>query len=64
MEEVKQKIDKERDDQSSQANKWVEKIRTLIVDATLDESLSEDLRERIIAALQDLSNRIYGHEAT
>mgnify|MGYP003667286531 CR=1 FL=1 len=62
LEEVEKKIHGERNDQKKQASRWVEKIRAMIVDAILAESLSEDLKERVISSLQDLSNRIGGHE--
>lgn len=42
--------------------RWNKKIRSLVVDAILDLTMTEELRERIIGGLTELAERIDTHE--
>ena len=42
--------------------RWNKKIRSLAVDAMLDLTITEEMRERIISGLEELAERIDTHE--
>lgn len=62
LERVEAMVKKEQGDLNKQREKWASKIRSCIVDAQLDETLEEDLKEKITLSLEELlgSLRSYG----
>ena len=61
MKKVKQQLKDEGATQEKQKKKWLKKIHGLECDAILDETLTDDLKERIISGLQELYNRVETH---
>ena len=55
---VKMELAKEMSDQKKQRERWGDKIRRLKADAACDETLDEDIREKIILSLEELSDSI------
>lgn len=49
-------------DEKEVNTRWSKKIRSLVVDAMLDLTMTEELRERIISGLTELAERIGTHE--
>ena len=47
---------------NKQRERWADRIRKMSVDAACDETISEELRERIVAQLQELSDGVRTHE--
>ena len=62
LNKVKKELAKEMSDQNKQKERWADRIRKISVDAACDETISEELRERIVAQLQELSDGIKTHE--
>ena len=60
--EIKKELGKEMSDQKKQKERWAERIRKLSVDAACDETISEELRERIIVQLKELAEGVRTHE--
>lgn len=55
---VKKELAKEMSDQKKQQERWGDKIKKMRADAACDETLDEDLREKIILSLEELSGSI------
>lgn len=62
FQEIKKKLAVEMADVSGQKEKWIKKVNSVAVDARLDESLSEDLKERIIEGIDELKQKIKSHK--
>ncbi len=60
--EIKKELGKEMSDQNKQKERWSERIKKLSVDAACDETISEELRERIIEQLKELAEGVRTHE--
>ena len=60
--EIKKELAKEMSDQKKQKDRWVDRIRKLSVDAACDETISDELRERIIEQLKQLVEGVRAHE--
>tara|TARA_B100000959_G_C14422649_1_gene395126 strand:- start:9 stop:278 length:270 start_codon:yes stop_codon:yes gene_type:complete len=60
MEKTKQEIQEER--KKNHNDRWKKKILSLRADAILDETISEDMKERIILSLEEIAERIGMHE--
>ena len=50
--------------QDKQKGRWAKKVKCLSVEALLDETLSDELKERITLELEELAKRIEGHESS
>ena len=61
MKEVKKGLAKEMEDKDGQRIYWASKIGSYRADALCDKSLDEDLKERIVEGLKELSERILNH---
>ena len=61
MKEVKKGLAKEMEDKDAQRIYWASKVGSYRVDAICDKSLDEDLKERIVEGLRELSERILNH---
>lgn len=62
LKEVKKELAKEMSDQNKQKERWAKQIRKLSADAACDETISEELKERIIGQLTELAEGIKTHE--
>ncbi len=62
--EIKKELGKEMSDPDKQKGRWAKKVKCLSVEALLDETLSDELKERITLELEELANRIEGHESS
>jgi hypothetical protein len=60
--EIKKELGKEMSDQKKQKERWAERIRKLSGDAACDETISDELRERIIEQLKELAEGVRTHE--
>ena len=49
-------------DQKKQRERWAKQIRKLCADANIDETISEELRERIVENLKELEEGVKRHE--
>ena len=49
-------------DQNKQQERWAKQIGKLSVDAACDETISEELRERIVEQLKELAEGVRTHE--
>ena len=61
---VKEEIAKEMSDKKKQRERWAKEIRGLIATAHLDETISDNLKERIVAELNALAEMVRTHEDT
>tara|TARA_Y100001934_G_C12114171_1_gene659965 strand:- start:210 stop:458 length:249 start_codon:yes stop_codon:yes gene_type:complete len=61
MKEVKKGLAKEMQDKDGQRIYWASKIGSYCTDALCDKSLDEDLKERIVEGLRELSERVLNH---
>ena len=61
MKEVKKGLADEMEDINGQRIYWASKIRAFSSQAFCDKSLDEDLKERIVEGLRELSERILNH---
>jgi len=59
---VKKELAEALADVDGQRNRWIKKLNSVCVDARLDESISEDLRERIIEGIDELKEKIKSHK--
>ena len=64
LKEIKKELAKEMSDKKKQRERWAKEIRGLIAKASLDETISDNLRERIIAELNSLAEMVKSHEDT
>lgn len=64
LNEVKKELGKHMSQENKQKGRWAKKVKCLSVEALLDETLSEELKERIILELEELAGRIEGHESS
>mgnify|MGYP000255555083 CR=1 FL=1 len=64
LKEAKKELAKEMSDKKKQRERWAKEIRGLIAKASLDETISDNLRERIIAELNSLAEMVKSHEDT
>ncbi len=62
--EIKKELAKEMSDQKKQRERWSKEIRGLIATAHLDETISDNLKERIVAELNALAEMVRTHEDT
>ena len=60
--EIKKELAKEMSNQKKQKEGWADRIKKLSVDASCDETISEELKERIIEQLTDLAEGVRTHE--
>tara|TARA_Y100001934_G_scaffold2187_1_gene3371 strand:- start:746 stop:1081 length:336 start_codon:yes stop_codon:yes gene_type:complete len=60
--EIKKELAKEMSDKKKQKDRWADKINKLCADAACDETISDELRERIIEKLKELAEGVKGHE--
>lgn len=61
MKEVKKGLAQEMGDTHGQKIYWSSKIRAFSADAICDKSLDEDLKERIVEGLRELSEKVLNH---
>lgn len=59
--EVKKELAKKMSDIDDQKTRWTMKIKKMRADAILDSTLSEDLKERILAELHRLEQKVATH---
>ena len=59
---VKKMLEDEKNNGGKHGDRWGKKVRQLSVDAILDESISDDLRERIIEGINELEQKISSHK--
>ena len=59
--EVKKELAKKMSDIDDQKIRWTRKIKQLQADAILDDTLSEDLKERILVELKRLEQKVATH---
>ena len=59
--DTKKEVAEEMANIDKQKLRWAMKLKKLEADARLDNTLSEDLRERILAELKELEQRIASH---
>ena len=64
LKEIKKELAKEMSTQDKQKGRWAKKVKCLSVEALLDETLSDELKERITLELEELAKRIEGHESS
>jgi len=64
LKKVKQELAKEMSEKKKQRERWSKEIKSLIATAYLDETISDNLRERIIAELNSLAEMVRTHEDT
>lgn len=62
MRGLKKQMEEEKKDVEEQNKRWHKKIHSLVVDAKLDKQISEEMQERLISSLEDLSGKVLGHE--
>ena len=62
LNEIKKELAKEMSDKKKQKDRWADKINKLSVDAACDETISDELRERIIEQLKELAEGVKRHE--
>tara|TARA_Y100001938_G_scaffold146032_1_gene223997 strand:+ start:1940 stop:2269 length:330 start_codon:yes stop_codon:yes gene_type:complete len=62
MTELKGRMKEEKEDIEKQNKRWHTKIHSLVVDAKLDQQITEEMRERLISSLEDLSEKVLRHE--
>jgi len=62
--EVKKELAKQMEEKDKQKGRWAKKVKCLSVEALLDETLSDELKERITLELEELAKRIEGHEGS
>ena len=62
--EIKKELAKEMSDQKKQRERWSKEIRGLIATAPLEETISDNLKERIVAELNALAEMVRTHEDT
>ena len=59
---VKKMLEDEKKNQKKQREKWYKKIRSLSIDAILDETISEQMEERIVESLTGIAEGVRTHE--
>jgi hypothetical protein len=64
LKQVKKELAKEMSDQKKQRERWAKEIKGLIATARLDETLSDNLKERIVTELNSLAEMVKSHEDT
>lgn len=62
LKEIKKELAREMSDQNKQRERWASQIDKISADAACDETISEELRERIVERLKELSEGIKTHE--
>lgn len=62
LQAVEKMLEEERNNQHRQREKWYKKIRSLSIDAILDETISEEMQERIVEKLSELAEGVRTHE--
>ena len=62
--EIKKELGKEMSDSDKQKGRWAKKVKCLSIEALLDETLSDELKERITLELEELARRIEGHDGS
>jgi len=60
MKELKKEIQKEK--KENHGDRWKKKILSLRADAILDETISEDMQERIVSCLEEIAEMVCMHE--
>ena len=62
--DIKKELGKQMSQKDKQQGRWAKKIKCLSVEALLDETLSDELKERITLELEELARRIEGHDGS
>ena len=62
--QIKKELGKHMSQEDKQKGRWAKKVKCLSVEAILDETLSDELKERITLELEELAKRIEGHEGS
>tara|TARA_E500000331_G_scaffold324950_1_gene341687 strand:- start:579 stop:914 length:336 start_codon:yes stop_codon:yes gene_type:complete len=64
LKEIKKQLAKEMSDQNKQKDRWFKQIKKMAADASCDETISEELRERIVEQLTELAEGVKTHEGS
>ena len=62
LNEVKKQLAIEMSDVNKQKDRWVKQIKKMSADAACDETISEELKERIVGQLTELAEGVKTHE--
>ena len=62
LNEVKRQLAIEMSDVNKQKDRWVKQIKKMSADAACDETISEELKERIVGQLTELAEGVKTHE--
>ena len=64
LSDVREKLKAESEDLKAKKNEWAIKVKALSIDAYLDESLNDEIKEKIVLCLLNLVGEIDGYKVS